>query len=284
MSDNMGDNALGTETVDVNEVVDDVLDDIERVLSQPPPPVEDHLGALAAQLVEEREVERRSVRAALPSSIGAELDDVWASEEEATTEWKRPPTVPPAAESLQVLLRFLEETRELGRRESIAPELDETPRPAAVCISTPPEAPARRRLPLPLALVALISVAAAFVSYRLGPHSHATAPPAPVAAAAAPEHTPLEAAALDSTLDFGAPLRTERLLVTVSPPDAHLAIRAMDEPQGERFAGPWPRAFDLAPGVYELVAFRDGRSVVSGLEIEPGVAPPPLALRVPTTD
>jgi hypothetical protein len=284
MSEKVRECASEKVTTDVAEVVDDALDDIERALNESLPPIDDDLGALAAQLVEEQEQARRLPAVRL-KSYGVALDDDWATDDEdPTTEWRRrgseEESVPPEAHSLRALLRYIDERSD---RESIAPEVDMTPRPAAVSISSASEPPPRRRFPLPLAVVALISVGAAIVSYRLGPHSGAS-PPASTAAVEPPADHAAEPASLVSTVDYGAPVQTQRLMVSVSPADAHLAIRAVDEPQGERYTGPWPRAFDLAPGVYELVAFRHGQSVVSSIDIEPGVAPPPLALRIPATE
>lgn len=297
MSENVRESVQAAATSEVDELVGDVLQDIERALSPAPPRMaepsipaprdsEDHLGALAAQLVEEREEERRSLPAMRPPVVSVALDDAWASDDEApTTEWRRDGSAPPSPESMRALLRYIEAGRELSERETVPPiDEDVTPRPAAVSISTHP-APPRRRFPLSLAVVAMISIGAAIVSYRLGPHSAAGELPPPARAAAA-ESLALEplVPVESSPIDYGPPVQTQRLLVSLAPSDARLSIRGMHEPQGEPYAGPWPRAFDLAPGVYELVAFRRRQSIVSRVEIEPGVDPPPLALRIPVVE
>lgn len=276
-----------TAAIDDAEVVDDALDDIERVLSSPPPPVEDHLAALAAQLSEEKRQERLSMHGALADVPSVTVDDDWASEDEApTTEWRKGSSVPPPPASLQAVLEYIEQTR--AQRDRLHDD-DVTPRPAAVTIApVAPSAEAPRRQLSPwLAAAAMIALAAVIVSYRLGPPA-ASAPS--LAHAAKPTPALPADRALPATdngaavVDYGAPVQTQRLLVSVEPAEARLSVRGMDEAQGEPYAGPWPRAFDLAPGVYELVAFRRGQSIVSRVEIDPGVDPPPLALRIPVAD
>ena len=290
MSGKVGEQGRDTGKTDVDEVVGDVLQDIERALSPAPPRAvepsipappdsEDHLGALAAQLMAEQNEERRRLQTVPPFVATVALDDAWANEDDAlTTEWRRETPVPPAPESSRTLY-VEEEGRELTHRDTVSLEDDVTPRPAAVSVSRL-EAPGRRPIPLPLVAVALISIGAAIVSYRLGPHSAAAVGPSRIATGDPVAAVPV-AAAPPATTEYGKPVQTQRLLVTLTPADARLAVRAMGEPEGEPSAGPWPRAYDLAPAVYELVAFHDGLSVVSRLEVEPGLDPPPLTLHLP---
>jgi hypothetical protein len=167
-----------------------------------------------------------------------------------------------------------------------------TLRPSAV--SLPPYRPAekRRRVPAALWLGAAASVAAAVVAYRLGPYSEARpnsgAPATRVAATLErAEATPLHAAPVakktdDAKQDVTSP---QRLMVTVVPSHAYLSIRTPGEREGKRTGGPWPKAFDLEPGEYEVVAHRRGlKPVVRRIHIRAGVRPPALELHLQVDD
>ncbi len=175
---------------------------------------------------------------------------------------------------------------------SLVDTIDDTPgtlRPSAV--SLPAARPPRRRsrVPRSLWLGAAAAVAAAVVAYRTGPYAAGDQAEAArhVAAVTTPADGPrLTVRDRDGAHDLAAePGDTQRLLVTVMPSNAFLSLRPIDEREGKRSAGPWPKAFDLVPGEYELVAFRNGfKPLLRRVTVRPGVRPAALELRLVSED
>lgn len=208
--------------------------------------------------------------------------------------------VPPPARSAAFLsepdyLAYLDDPELEEARDSmpsLVDTIDDTPgtlRPSAV--SLPRAHPGRRqaRVPLGYAIGAIAAVASAVVAYRLGPHSGASEEPVArhVAVATQRAESPgLAAHAVDAVPQASAALpEKQRLLVTVTPSNAYLSLRAVEDPEGKKTAGPWPKAFDLDPGEYELVAFRAGHMpLVRRITIRPGVRPGALDLRLSVDD
>lgn len=173
---------------------------------------------------------------------------------------------------------------------SLVDTIDDTPgtlRPSAV--SLPRARPARRgpRVPVGYAIGAMAAVTAAVVAYRVGPHSQTTATAGRhVASLVQPAESPtLSAHVVKTPKDEAALPDEQRLLITVTPSNAYLSLRAIDDVEGKKTAGPWPKAFDLEPGEYEVVAFRAGhKPLVRRITIRSGIRPGALDLRLRVDD
>lgn len=294
---------------DLDDDVGDVLGEIEEVLSTRPPPMTgwssippakasvDDLAEIAALLESEQEATPTDALEAFahaddPISVDETPNievasiDMDASDfgyDEPTHDWTKMPMPPDSFRSVDV------EREEMSSLVDEADFKSETLRPSAVSLS-PYRPPPKRRVPTGLALGAVVAVAAAIVSYRLGPHSQPAESAGFVASqrfvAAQTERAPqpqLRAETAQAT--DGERAETRRLMVKVTPEHAYLSIRTLEEREGKRSTGPWPRMFDLAPGTYELVAFRAGhQSIVRRVTIEPDVDPPAIELRLRVDD
>jgi hypothetical protein len=250
--------------------------------------------------------------------ISAELVDLDDCDE-PTRQWVREPTpqaaaasrakpkprlIPAAPPSAKGFPLFVDES--LVDSYDDQPETPATLRPSSVSLDAaagesegrrPARRAPKRRVPRALLAGAGAAVVAAALAYGLGPRSGA--PPQQAAMrAAAPVHSLAddpryavppradrprdEAAATDSAADATTP---QRVVVEVWPPTAYLSIRLLTEPEGKHTAGPWPRAFELVPGEYELVAFRAGfKTSLRRVVVKPELAPQALNITLVADD
>jgi PEGA domain len=59
--------------------------------------------------------------------------------------------------------------------------------------------------------------------------------------------------------------------VELSPSNAFLLVGKPGAGEGKRYAGPWPRIVEIAPGQYDVMAFRGGyRSAAMRIDVKPG--------------
>jgi hypothetical protein len=66
----------------------------------------------------------------------------------------------------------------------------------------------------------------------------------------------------------------QRVVIDGSPPHAYVMVSNEGSYDGPRFAGPWPREITLAPGSYQVVAFRAGYTTqIRKLVVEAGAGP-----------
>jgi len=65
--------------------------------------------------------------------------------------------------------------------------------------------------------------------------------------------------------------KRESIRVELTPMNAYLQLTHTESRDSQRFAGPWPRVLELAPGQYDVMAFRGGyRTWAMRLRVEPG--------------
>jgi PEGA domain len=103
---------------------------------------------------------------------------------------------------------------------------------------------------------------------HLGPGTHSLRFEAPGYETSTREVTIADAVVeLDVTLDP----KPVPLILEVQPPNAFIMITDSGRLDGARYTGPWPRQIDIAPGAYQIVAFRAGYAMVQRhITVKPG--------------
>jgi hypothetical protein len=291
---------------DLVEQVDDLLTNIHGSIVPPPDPnLPEPTPETLADIVEAlKQQDPEDLDTSAPHVLADFIDD---DVDEPTRQWVRTadglvaaapakavkiPKAPPSARGFPL---FADEVFD-GYDDH--PNTPATLRPSSVSLQAARKvvAPQRsffggRKPPIALAFGAVAAIVAAVAAYELGPRSSQPAE-------TARRHTaPIEAAASDALRARApvaeapapaaapAPAGAQRVIIEVTPSSAYLSVRLLSEVEGKHSAGPWPRAFELEPGEYELVAFRAGyKTTTRRVVIKPELAPQSINLSLIADD